>query len=156
MMYLIIMLSSGVFLCFTIKKSDLIHIMETYAAGNPTRSDIFQTVLKRARDYSTGSPRASERAGVGRRSRSGEEKTANAACFEPRRLPFGDSLLKLHRMSQRASSLQEPLLLRVQSGFILSVLLRASLEGKRSLLLFVLSVRWPAASMVISRETVEI
>lgn len=142
MMDLIVMLSSGVFFwCFTIKKPELIPHY-----GNPTRTDIFQTALKTAREYSAGSPRASERAGVRCTSRSGEEKTANAACFEPRRLPFGDSLLKLQKMSQRASSLQEPLLLRVQSGFILSVSLRASSEGKRSLLLFVLSVRWPAAS----------
>lgn len=82
------------------------------------------------------------------RCRSGEEKTVNAACFELRRGPFADSLLKLQRMSQRTVPLQEPLLLRVQSGFILSVLLRASMEKKSaaqgSLLHLVFYVRLPA------------
>lgn len=146
------------FWCFTIKKSELIPHYGNLRSRKPDENRHSNCVKDSERVFHRfwRSPRASDRAGWGHRSRSGEEKTANAACFEPRRLPFGDSLLKLQKMSQRASSLQEPLLYWVQSGFILSVSLRASLEGKRNLLLFVISVRWPAASTVISRETVEI
>ncbi len=62
--------------------------------------------------------------------RRGETKTVNAALLSTKTWPFADSLLKLQRMSQRAVPLQEPLLYGVQSGFILSALLRASKKKK--------------------------
>lgn len=140
-MDLIIMLSSGVlfgfFWCCTIKKSEVIPHNGNLRSRKLYENRHFSNCVK---DSERVFRRFWDVQASGCTSRSAEEKTVSAACFEPSCLPFGDSLLKLQRMSQRASSLQEPLLLRVQSGFILSVSLRASLEGKRSLLLFVLSV----------------